>query len=306
MGDVPVRLTIEAPASKKEKAFTVMDAAFNEARRLENSVSEWRKGSQASLLNRNAGKAIVPVDGDMTAILVKAREISDWTGGAFDITFASKKRGVSYQNIIILPELGLAYLRPGVRIGVSGIAKGYIVDAISRILRKAGFKRFLVDAGDLYAAGKWEIGVRDPRRPESREEICKIEVKDRAVSTSGQYERGAHIIDPRTRRPVAAPLAGVTVIAEDSTTADALATAFFVLGPEESGKVIERHPGIKALFVRSGTSSPPRCAPLPSWKNGVTRRSWRRSRDTPTSPDTGRRESHPLRDSRWASAAVRH
>lgn len=302
MGDVQVTMTVEAAASKKGKAFSSMEKAFAEARRLEHSVSEWRKGSQATLLNRNAGKALVPVDREMTKILLRAREISEMTDGAFDITFASRKRNITFRDVVVIPELGLAYLRPGVRIGVSGIAKGYIVDAMSRILRRAGFKKFLVDAGDLYASGRWTIGIRNPDVPGSAEILCEIEAENQAVSTSGQYERGAHIIDPRIRKP-AMGLKSVTVIAPTSTTADALATGLFVLGPAESEKVLANHPQIRAVFVRSDTSSPPRCAPPESWRNNATRRSWRRSRGTPSSPDTARRESRPLRDSRWASAA---
>ncbi len=302
MGDVPVTLTVDAKQTRREKAFLAMEKAFEEARRLENAVSEWRPESQATLLNRNAGRALVPVDGDMLRILLRANEIAEMTDGAFDITFASKKKNVTYRDVVVLPELGLAYLRPGVKIGVSGIAKGYIVDSMSRILRKAGFKKFLVDAGDLYASGRWTIGIRNPDQPGGRGTLCEIDVETQAVSTSGLYERGAHIIDPRTRKP-AMGLKSVTVISPTSMTADALATGFFVLGPEESEKVLADHPEIRAVFVRSGTSSPPRCARLPSWRSDASRRSWRRSTGTPSSPDSEPPEPRPLRDSQWASAA---
>jgi FAD:protein FMN transferase len=250
MGDVSVQLTIQASSFKKQAAFDAMDRAFEEARRVENSVSEWRAGSQATRLNENAGKALVPVDRDMLFLLTKAAEISEATGGAFDITFASKcRRGVcpSYRDVIVLSDLGLAYLRPGVTIGVSGIAKGYIVDRMSAVLKKAGYRKFLVNAGDLYAAGKWTIGIRDPDRPGSAEAVCRITVNDRAVSTSGQYERGPHIIDPKTRKP-ATGLKSATVVARDSVSADALAKAFFILGKSGSEKI----PGISAEEIRSG------------------------------------------------------
>lgn len=305
MGDVPVSLTVEAKPSRRERAFLAMETAFEEARRLENSLSEWREGSQATRLNRNAGRALVPVDRDMMEILLRAREVSEMTGGAFDITFSSKRKNVSYRDVITIPELGLAYLRPGVTIGVSGITKGFIVDAMARVLRKAGFKRFLVDAGDLYAAGRWEIGIRDPDRPGGNGSLCEIDVKDQAVSTSGQYERGLHIVEPRTRRRPH-DLKSVTVVAKDSTTADALATGLFVLGPQESERFLEKHPGIRAVFVRSDTSSPPRCAPPPSWRSDGSRRSWRRNRGNPSPPGSEPPGSSPPRDSRWASAEGPH
>src|SRR5262249_46527459 len=144
----------------------------------------------------------------------------------FDITFASKKKAASYRDVAIFPELGLAYLRPGVTIGVSGIAKGYIVNSMSRVLRQAGFRKFLVNAGDLYASGRWTIGIRNPDKPGSDESLCQITVVDRAVSTSGQYERGPHIVDPKTRKPDRARKSA-TVIASLSVEADALAKGFF-------------------------------------------------------------------------------
>lgn len=248
MGDVPVTLIIETIPSRKDKAFFAMEKAFEEARRLENSVSEWREGSQATLLNQNAGRALVPIDGDMTKILLKAREISEITDGAFDITFSSGKKGVSYRDVVVLEELSLAYLRPGVKIGVSGIAKGYIVDAMAGILRKAKFKKFLVDAGDLYAAGHWTIGIRDPDRHGSQEPLRRVTVQDRAVSTSGTYERGPHIIDPKTKRPVS-HFKSVTVIARDSATADALATGLFVLGKEKAKEIIELQKDVGVLLI---------------------------------------------------------
>lgn len=280
MGDVPVTLTLETTLSKKSRALKAMSRAFDEARRLENAVSEWRPDSDATRLNENAGKTLVPISRDMMEVLQKAMEISEMTDGAFDITFPSKNRKATYHDVLILPELGLAYLRPGIQIGVSSVAKGYIVDRMSEMLKKAGFRKFLVNAGDLYAYGRWDIEIRDPDKPGSRDSICTIMVKDRAVSTSGRYERGPHIIDPQTRRP-ASGSKSVTVIAENSATASSLATGLFVRGPSDSFRVV-------AAASPIGISGPPHCAPLPFSRSDASRRSWRRNRDSRSGRDTGR------------------
>lgn len=286
MGDVPVTLTIETSLSKKSRALEAMSRAFDEARRLENAVSEWRPDSDATRLNENAGKALVPIGRDMTNILRKAEEISEATDGAFDITFASPCKGKAspcpydYRDVLVIPELGLAYLGPGIQIGVSSVAKGYIVDRMSDVLRKAGFRKFLINAGDLYASGRWEIGIRDPDEPSSPEALCTFKVQDRAISTSGHYERGPHIIDPRTRRP-ASGSKSVTVIAEDSATASSLATGLFVRGPSDSFRVF-------AAASPVDISGPPHCAPLPFSRSDASRRSWRRNRDNRSGRDTGR------------------
>lgn len=228
MGDVPVSITIETSSRRRADALKAMTCAFEEVRRIEDEVSEWRPESQTSLLNRYAGKALVPIGEDLLKILSKAAEISEATGGAFDITFPSRSRVVSYRDVIIFPELYLVTLRRGVRIAVSGIAKGYIVDAMTGVLRQAGFRKFLVNAGDIYASGRWDIEIRDPDDPRGAKTLCRLSVRDRAVSTSGQYERGGHIVDPGSGRPVDY-WKSLTVVAGDSMTADALATGLFVL-----------------------------------------------------------------------------
>ncbi len=248
MGNVSVTLTVEAPVAKKNKAVEAMTRAFDEAKRIENEISEWRPGSEATRLNQNAGKRPVPIGRDMTAILLKAKEVSEITDGAFDITFSSKKRKISYRDVLLFPEKGLAYLRPGVKIGVSSVAKGFIVDRMSEVLRGAGFRKFLVNAGDLYAAGRWRIVIRDPDRPGGDQGVCEVTVQDRAVSTSGQYERGPHIIDPKTGQP-AAGLKSVTVIAKKSIDASPLATGFFVLGKEKAETILAKRTDVTAMFV---------------------------------------------------------
>ncbi len=262
MGNVPVSLSIKTSKKNEGKAMEAMEAAFNEARRLENEVSEWAPESQTSLLNRKAGKALIPIGKDLIEILQLARQVSEITEGAFDITFASPCRGrsstcPSYKDVIVLAELSLGYLRPGVKIALSGIAKGYIVDRMSDMIRKAGFKRFLVNAGDLFASGRWEIGIRNPNHPD--QVICRLKIKNQAVSTSGLYERGAHSVDPRTRK-TPRHLKSVTVIARTSALADALATGAFVLGKGKGMDLVSQVRDIEIIF---DTSLPPRCVPRP-------------------------------------------
>ncbi len=271
MGNVPVSIVIET--SKKEKAYEAMEEAFLEAKRLENEISEWRPGSQTSLLNRSNGRYLVPIGGNLLKILTRAREISELTDGAFDITFASWKlhppptpshqgrgdilfrnslpleggglgRGwKGYEGVHLIPDLNLAYLDPRIEIGISGIAKGAIVDRMAAVIQKEGFRRFLINAGDLYASGRWKIGIRRPET-ESERTVCFVTVKNRAVSTSGDYERGAHLIDPKTGRPTR-PFKSITVIARNSTLADALATGLFVAGPEKIKSILKKTKGVE-------------------------------------------------------------
>ncbi len=234
MGDVPVGITVKT--DRKEKAYRAMGKAFDEVRRLDAAVSEWRDSSDVTRLNRHAG-LWVPIGPDLMAILVKAREISERTDGAFDVTFASRAKGVTYRDVQLLPELGLARLaKKKTRIGVSSIAKGYIVDRMAFILRKSGFRNFLINAGDIYAAGAWKVFLKGSDR--------SFTLHNEAISTSGLYERGDHIVDPRTRRTPRF-YESATVIAPTSMMASPLATALFVTPPDKTEIFSNRIHGIR-------------------------------------------------------------
>jgi thiamine biosynthesis lipoprotein len=123
---------------------------------------------------------------------------------------------------------------PGRRFDPSGVVKGWGVQRMAELLRAEGVERFCVNAGgDIATSGEpapgrpWRIGVRHPELPDR---MCVVlGIRDGAVATSGCYERGSHIVDGRTGR-AATGLASLTVLADDLTTADAVATAGFAMG----------------------------------------------------------------------------
>ena len=148
---------------------------------------------------------------------------------------------IDYRAVEIGPDT-IFLRKPGMALGLGGIAKGYGIDRAVGVLRKHGLMRFIVDGGgDLYAAGEkapgepWTIGLRHPRGGAL---LGEVTVRDAAVVTSGDYERffelgGVryhHIIDVRTGLP-ARKSVSVSILAPDATTADAWATGAFVMGP---------------------------------------------------------------------------
>ena len=151
-------------------------------------------------------------------------------------------------------------------IGLGGIAKGYAIDRAGLKIRQAGISNFLVDGGgDILAVGMvngrpWLVGIRDPRGDRS-DLIKKLSVSGGAVVTSGDYERFNivdgrryhHIIDPRTGFP-ADKCRSVTVFAPEAERADVLATAVFVLGPEEGLKLIKQAGDAETLIVTADVS----------------------------------------------------
>jgi thiamine biosynthesis lipoprotein len=169
------------------------------------------------------------------------------TGGAFDPTVHSD---ATFRDVVMDAAARTIALRRPLLLDLGAVAKGLAVDAAARELKP--FANFAIDAGgDLYLGGRnargepWTVGIRHPRVDGAL--IDSVRVSDAAVCTSGDYERGAHILDPASGMP-AHGVISVTAIAPNALLADAAATAAFVLGPERGLDFLERQ-GVEGLVV---------------------------------------------------------
>lgn len=173
------------------------------------------------------------------------------------------------------PESGMSvrYDRPGVSLDLGAIGKGYAIDRAVGYLEECGVGDFLVHGGLSSVAARgssgendgWPVGLGDPLRPNRR--FATLMLKNAAMATSGannQFfrigaERYGHIVDPRGGRP-ASGLLSVTAVAPSATAADALSTAFYVMGVEKSVALCDTYMGIGCILVpppgRSGRLSP--------------------------------------------------
>ncbi|HVX96551.1 MAG TPA: FAD:protein FMN transferase [Polyangia bacterium] len=275
-----------ADEARAEKAFV---AARAELDRVERLMTDWERPewapSDVVRINKAAGKAPVKVDAETLAVIEESLEMSRRSGGAFDITFAAMKglwkfdedleakvppkeelerrrKLINWRDVVVDRRARTVKLRrPGMRLGLGGIAKGYAVDRCVGVLRAQGFTDFMVQAGgDLYVAGQkgaasWMVGVRDPRGG-PRDIIARMPIKDHAFSTAGDYERSFlldgrryhHIIDPKTGYPATASRE-VTIYAPTAFLADALDDSVFILGPEKGLALVEGLPDCGALIV---------------------------------------------------------
>lgn len=153
-------------------------------------------------------------------------------------------------------------LHSATELDLSGIAKGDGVDRVAEVLDGAGIPGYLVEVGgELFARGlkpdhsAWRVAIERPD-PRQREVFRIIELRDRAIATSGDYrnffldggQRYSHTIDPRTGRPVTHPMASVSVLADSTLEADALSTAMMVMGPDDADTFAREH-GIAAHFI---------------------------------------------------------
>ncbi len=261
--------------------------AFAEIGRLEKLMSTWIADSEVSRINHAAGKDAVAVGPETFAVIEKSVWVGRESGGVFDITFEAmhglwkfdqgheekipeKAAILKAKKLIDFKQLELdaaaktvKLKKPGMRINLGGIAKGYAVDAAGKKLEERGIKSYFVQAGgDLFVRGKkpdgskYRVGIRDPRGQGESDYFAIMEVEDHAFSTAGDYERGFvkdgkryhHIIDPRSGYPADASRS-VTVWAPTAFVADAIDDAVFILGPKEGLKLAEKFEGVGVVIV---------------------------------------------------------
>lgn len=238
-----------------DEAAEALDRAFRWFYEVESRCTRFDPESELMQLTAKVGVGV-----RASAILFEALRFAslaaEASGGAFDPTVAHSAGGVSHRDVVLDPERKTIMLRRPLTLDLGAVAKGLAVDMAAREL--APLQDFAIDAGgDLYLGGSnehgspWRVGVRHPRN--EGELIGSLQVSNQAVCTSGNYERPGHILDPRTGVS-AAGCASVTVVAASAMLADALATAAFVLGPEDGLALLESH-GVDGLIVTVGLQS---------------------------------------------------
>jgi FAD:protein FMN transferase len=233
MGDIPVSIQICAPASSKQKVWAVMDRAFALARSIEQEVSEFHQGSQTHQLNLLAGLKAVGVGERLFHLLKNSIRFSKLTDGFFDMTYASIDEQATYRVVKLNESKRLAFIKTiGARVGLSGIAKGYIVDQMAHVLQTNSYPSFLINAGGDLRIGNqcnkknWVIGIQDPFQ--AKKVSCQLNIREISVASSGIYVGGKHWINPMTRERTTRPYSSVTILAPNTEYADAAATALFV------------------------------------------------------------------------------
>ena len=274
-------VTITAVHHDVPEAELAIERAFAEIYRIEDLMTYTGDSGEVARLNKNGH--LLNASPDLLYVVTKSVECSELSNGSFDITvlpvinlWKEKMRArspptddeinetlklVNYKNISI--ENNSIYFRENngsMGITLGGIAKGYAIDRAIEVLKDHGIKHALVNAGgDIRVMGfktgnePWRIALRNPKN--KTEYITILNLCDRSVATSGNYERyfseearASHIIDPKTGYAVD-ELLSATIIAENATDADALATAVFVLGEADGMELIERLDRVEGLII---------------------------------------------------------
>jgi thiamine biosynthesis lipoprotein ApbE/Na+-translocating ferredoxin:NAD+ oxidoreductase RnfG subunit len=237
---------------EREPAERGIRAAFDEVARLEDLLSSFRRQSEVSIVNARGASEPVTVSADTFACVSAALEFARRSGGAFDPTLVKD----GHAGVCADQEArSIRFLRPDLKLDLGGIGKGFALDRAAGVLEKHGVTRALLNFGGQILAldappgrAGWIVPVRDPRRPD--EFLGHFELARASVASSGAYERGRHIIDPRTGKPAEGSL-GATVCAATATDADALSTALFVLG--DSGDALLKSVDRSAALIVSSS-----------------------------------------------------
>jgi thiamine biosynthesis lipoprotein len=252
-------VTVTIAADSADQAREAMDKAWAEMDRLIFVFDRRLPGTAVFELNRE-GRMADPGP-EMLEVLDRSREVHDLSGGAFDPTILPLLLTIENtfkafdrppDDRALMEELqkvdfaavsfgagGVRFGRPGQKISLDGVAKGYIVDAAGAVIRATGIKHALINAGgDVLAIGPsqtgrpWRVAIQDPFDPNGYAGI--IHLADRAVATSGTYEvfydpkqTYHHLLNPKIGRP-AAGLVSATTIAPTTAMADAYSTAAFI------------------------------------------------------------------------------
>jgi thiamine biosynthesis lipoprotein len=259
-------------ADRRQAALAIRDA-LTAAQGVDRLMSIHHAGSQVSRLNR-VGFLDRP-DRHLLAVLAKARQLSDQSRGAFDITVqplwrvfrAAARSGalpaegarvrarslVNWERVSVTPER-VSLEKEGMEVSLEALARGYAADLALAAVRARGIEHVLLDTGE-FAAGRslWPMGVPDPRDKESV--AATLPLERRCMATSGDYASTFtpdcvhhHIFDPATGNSPQ-ELASVTVLAPTAMEADGWSTAFMVLGERKAHALAARLEGVDIMTI---------------------------------------------------------
>ncbi len=250
----------------RNKLEAAAESAFDEARRLDLLLSNYKPASEWSRVNSQAADRPVAVSPELFDLLSTCLDYSRRSEGAFDITVGplmkvwgfykdsghlpkpgdvEKALGqIGYRNIVLNPvDHTVSFKKPGLNMDPGGVGKGYAVDRMVAVLRKEGIQSALVSGGgsSIYCIGTppdepgWTIEIKDPRDEFKR--ATEVILKDESLSTSGSYEKffvaegktWSHIMDPRTGYPSQGTLS-VSIVSPLTLDSEVWAKPYFILG----------------------------------------------------------------------------
>ncbi|MBL8822145.1 MAG: FAD:protein FMN transferase [Planctomycetia bacterium] len=269
-------------------ATSLIHDALDEVDRYEQLLTVYRQTSEVSEVNRRAGQEAVSISTELHNLIQQAEKLSRWTGGAFDITAGtlidawgfvqgpkrvppeSERQAALHQSGFQHVELNddtIRFKAPGLRLNFGSIGKGFALDAVAHFFdQHARGQPVLLHGGKSSVLAMhsppghdrgWRIDIEHPWNHESH--LASVYLRDQALATSAatykhlvhEGKKLGHILDPRTGWP-ASGIASATAITETAAMADALSTAFYVMGLEGTQQFCQGHPEVSAILLPEG------------------------------------------------------
>jgi len=210
-----------------------VEACFAWFRRVDDLFSTWRPDTEIMTIGRGE-LAAENASAEVIEVLDLCDRMRTESFGAFDIAFGARN-----------PDAP--------RLDPSGVVKGWAIERAADLLGQAGARCFSINAGgDVVTRGRpagsagWRVGIQHPWEPDRVAAVLQLD--DAAVATSGLYERGEHVLDPRTGSP-ARELVSVTVVGPDAALADAYATATVALGATDGMNWLSTRAGYHGMAI---------------------------------------------------------
>jgi len=281
-------VTIHCLYNKNTDINPIINTCWQRLTQIQRDMNSQSKSGDIAHINR-AGSNSVQVRDDVYRLIRDSIYFSKQTDGAFDITIvpllqlwktAQEINQLPDSSIInkVIKNVGYEFIELGddhhiclmnnVKIDLGGIAKGYAVDEVVKILKQHKIQNFMIDAGgDMFLSGKnkkgrlWKIGIQDPL---NLSEISdRLNISNMAITTSGNYhrfftineKRYSHIINPKTGYPQENVISA-TVIAPSATAADAYSTALSILGAKKGIEIINSLRDVEAMIIEMKIDKP--------------------------------------------------
>lgn len=276
----PASVKIRTPLNVDQELLLSLSATL--AAQIENEASLYIENSQVSILNSEG--SISKASRHLIKMIDSARQVSEVTNGAFDISvqplwelasvlaikdlsqqraedlWAEARSKVDFRAIEVDGE-SVRFTKPGMKITLNGIAQGYVTERVSTLLQEQGVEHGLVNFGEYKGFGKnengkpWRVGIQNPLNVMDNTEIVELHNEALATSAASAGQVGdqiSHIFDARTGRKMGAKsvFASASVLHSSATLADAYATAFTLMNAADIGKIVQSHPGMRAILVR--------------------------------------------------------
>ena len=254
------------------------EEALSEIERLEAQLSLYRPSSEIAHINARAAREPVRIEPSLFRLLQHAKQLSEETEGAFDITIAPLMRAwglmggkgqvptrtelanaracVGIHLVELDPKnFTIRFARPGVMTDLGAIGKGYAIDQAVEILREAGIAHALIHGGTstVYGiGGPWKVAIDSDKE----EPLAVVDLTDSALSVSAVWGKSfragnktyGHVLDPRTGKPVSRALLAAVML-PSATETDALSTALLTLGIQGHKRIQALRQGMRSLVL---------------------------------------------------------